>query len=89
MFYRYEEDNEWGFLTPHPPWCILPSPTPKHSLVSGHKPLMFPTRVMFVHFHLLVAGVARRRAGDKALNMLNMHIVTGKLRNYFEKYYLF
>ena len=56
-----------------------PPPPPKHSLVSGHKPLMFPTRVMFVHFHLLVAGVARRRAGDKALNMFNMHIVTRKL----------
>ena len=34
------------------PGCSLPLPS--LALVSGHKPPMFPDRVMFVHFHLPV-----------------------------------
>ena len=33
---------------------LVQPPPPSLALVSGHKPPMFPDRVMFVHFHLPV-----------------------------------
>ena len=53
-----------------PPGVASPSPPPGQWSPAPDGP-MFPDRVMFVHFHLLPAGVA--------LNMLNMHNPTAKL----------